>query len=83
MKNKNLMRGQVCSDGALEVAFHAHEDDTLLTVCSYIMAENATKEISNGTNFRRIKLLYEIKNIVLTSKGKIFYNISISDSSYS
>ena len=89
VEKKFELQSKVCSDGAKVVAFHAHEDETLLTVCTY-SATNATTEIivssyASVTNYKRkFVLSYEIKYMVLTSKGQILASIyNISDNSYS
>jgi hypothetical protein len=78
---------KVCSDGAKVVAFYAHEDESLITVCTYLN-RNSTSVIilSNyGNNYQRIITVpFEIKSIVLTSNGRILASIhNKSDQSFS
>jgi hypothetical protein len=86
-KEKYELRSKVCSVGARVVAFYAHKDESLMTVCTY-SNQNSTSEIilSNygNTNRRNITLRFRVKSVVLTSNGKILASIqNYSDNSSS
>ena len=75
---KYELRNKFFSIGAKVVAFYAHQDESFITVCSYV-TRNSSSEIvlSNFRNNDQIKitLQFEIKSMVLTENGQILASI--------
>jgi hypothetical protein len=75
-KREYELSSKMCSNGTKVVAFQAHEDDTLLTVCTMEATTEIILSKYGKTNSRKTLVFdQKIKNMFITSNGQILASV--------